>query len=504
MSLLIEQRFPLGRFHASRWRENAFADPYGEWPPSPWRLVRALAARWYQYSRETGDRDEEKIKRLLNTIASERPVYHLPESAFRGPSLKQYQPTGEFAWSDPSAGSGAVKQSKTTLFPDSYFAFTSTDQVIWRWETLLVPAEDLELLKELLTRITYFGRAESYSRLQLAQAEFAVNCQPSSGNDGVPVLCFKPNSPLRLDALLARYSDQKPVADVSVPPGTEWVFYQRPVRSVSQRQNAPRTSVSEAKPRYVQFSIGGHIYPPKRQWIRIAERFRGRVLRGIQEQPELRERLAGKNEDGTMMKTNHRHAYYLIWPDEYGNPARLIVWRPEPFSREELACLDKAAEKAISWADRRLSSKDSEQDRVVRLIPLPSATPLPKDMQGTSKQWTSATRFVRPANRHTRGRNGRTRLSEEPEQICARLIELNWGVRPIQIERIDSSALWVRLHESEAEKKTRLADGKRNAKAGPGFQLKITFEEPFQGPLMVGDSCHFGLGLFRADTNSSE
>ena len=70
MPLVIEQFFPQGRFHATRWRENPFADAYGEWPPSPWRLLRALAARWFQYSRETGDRDEAAVERLLRTIAA--------------------------------------------------------------------------------------------------------------------------------------------------------------------------------------------------------------------------------------------------------------------------------------------------------------------------------------------------------------------------------------------------------------------------------------------------
>jgi len=43
MALIIQQQFPLGRFHATRWNQGAFGDAYGEWPPSPWRLLRALA-----------------------------------------------------------------------------------------------------------------------------------------------------------------------------------------------------------------------------------------------------------------------------------------------------------------------------------------------------------------------------------------------------------------------------------------------------------------------------
>ena len=57
MPLVLRQTFPLGRFHATRWNQNPFEDRFGEWPPSPWRLLRALVARWFQYSRETGDED---------------------------------------------------------------------------------------------------------------------------------------------------------------------------------------------------------------------------------------------------------------------------------------------------------------------------------------------------------------------------------------------------------------------------------------------------------------
>src|SRR5262249_61512394 len=87
MALVLEQSFPLGRFHATRWNQNPFEDPYGEWPPSPWRLLRALAARWFQYSRETGDADETLRNLVLSKLAREVPSFRLPESTWRGPAI---------------------------------------------------------------------------------------------------------------------------------------------------------------------------------------------------------------------------------------------------------------------------------------------------------------------------------------------------------------------------------------------------------------------------------
>src|SRR3990172_2991946 len=94
MPLIIEQSFPLGRFHATRWKQNPFEDPYGEWPPSPWRLLRALTARWFQYFRETGLSNEGERDSLLTALSSEPPAFALPALTWRGPAIKQYQPTG--------------------------------------------------------------------------------------------------------------------------------------------------------------------------------------------------------------------------------------------------------------------------------------------------------------------------------------------------------------------------------------------------------------------------
>ena len=46
MRVVLRQRFPLGRFHATHWRANPFdKELAGEWPPSPWRLTRAAVSR---------------------------------------------------------------------------------------------------------------------------------------------------------------------------------------------------------------------------------------------------------------------------------------------------------------------------------------------------------------------------------------------------------------------------------------------------------------------------
>lgn len=487
MSLVIEQFFPQGRFHATRWRENPFADTFGEWPPSPWRLIRALAARWFQYSRETGDRDEGAVERVLRALAAERPQYYLPPSAMKGTTLKQYQPISEHSWSDPSAGSGAVKRAKTTLFPDAYFVVHPKQPVIWQWRSIDLNDRERDLLAQLLARITYFGRAESLSCLRLSNRSEEPNCLavPKGGN--APVLCFAEGTGINFAALLGD-SDKGLLESAPVPPGTEWVFYRRPEpEPLRMRTERPKFQPVP----YVQFALGGHVLPKAPLWIKVTERFRGRVLREFAGDPSVRRILSGKDA-GQPLRGAHEHAFYLLWPDEdLESPARLIIWRrSERFREDEVEAMMLAARKPIPWTNQR-------EGWTAQLVPLPREMPLPKQFHAKARVWESATPFVRPHNRHFRRSNGKSRPEEEPEKVCASLIEKIWGARPSQVETVRADTPWVKLHETAAMRKDRGGGRNRTAYVGPGHYLRVTFSEEFQGPLIVGDSAHFGLGVFR-------
>ena len=115
--------------------------------------------------------------------------------------------------------------------------------------------------------------------------------------------------------------------------------------------------------------------------------------------------------------------------------------------------------------------------------------------------WESVTPFVPPANRHRLRKNGRIRESELAENICARLIHLTTGFMP-EVEVISHAPIWTKLHESRSARERRRATGETGSLVRPGWRLRLRFAEPVAGPIMVGDSCHFGVGLFRAVTES--
>jgi CRISPR-associated protein Csb2 len=510
MPLILEQSFPLGRFHATRWNQNPFEDRHGEWPPSPWRLLRALAARWFQYARESGDKDEAARNELLEKLASQPPAFHLPVFTWRGePALRQYQKT-EVAWTDASAKAGAYKKPKTTLVVDAFRAVSPTDAVIWVWDTVELSPRLASLLGELLRRILYFGRAETHCRFTigktLTQSLDRTELSSSNKTDS-PVLVATPGEKLNLECLLAS-SDDRLLKGRQIPPGTEWRYARLP--------QCPTMSIPTArKARYptdlhvIQFAVGGRVYPEQAHWVRVIEKFRGCVLKhaarivsggecaSYRELPgNLRDKLkflSGKDGEGRPLQ-DHQHAYFFLYPDEIGSPTRLIAYRHTPFDAIadepfEVQAILAASREPIYW-----QSRDPEWS--LRLVPLPFRTPTAPGLLAESTNWVTATPFVPPGNRRRFRKGGRERPGEAPDRLLRKLLRSSNFPDSVAIVPIDQTEedAWVDVHATRDEQ---LCLRKQRARpVRRGFHFRIAFREPIRGPICVGHSCHFGLGLF--------
>lgn len=516
MPLILQQRFPLGRFHATRWKQNSFEDRHGEWPPSPWRLLRALAARWIQYSRETGDDDIAMRDELLGQLSIEVPEFSVPSLTWRAePSVRQYHRTG-VEWTAKGKKDAAYKKSMTTLVPDVCRAISSNDSVFWSWPSVALSTSLQRLLDELLRRMLYFGRAESLCiirRIEQLPTGIGMNCRLSAtATNQSPVLVPKPGQPLNLDSLLAA-SDDKLVSGHPVPPGAVWHFTTLPQRPAIQ----PISIVTSRFPstlQIIQFAVGGRVYPRVCDWIRITERFRGAALKELARlligdrkakfwllPPDVRNDFAlfsGKSGAGSPL-LSHAHVYFALIPDEFGQPTRLVCFRREPFRPEEVEALLAASERPCSWRFERQRAADERRDEwQLRFVPLPFDTPAPRGLSfdvPLATTWTNATPFVIPGGRKRFRENGRLRPGETPERLLEKLL-LGAGLPVPELARQsdETEEEWVAIHEPPEQRQRR-----REARARavlPGYRFRLIFPEPVSGPICVGHSCHFGLGLF--------
>lgn len=118
MSTTLAIRFPLGRYHANPW-DRAVNEGASEWPPSPWRLLRALVAtrhiRW-------PDLPAPVLEGLLDSLAD--PPSYLTPRATAG-HTRHYLP-------DPDHRTG--EPGRTDLALDPFLSLRPDDELLIRWD----------------------------------------------------------------------------------------------------------------------------------------------------------------------------------------------------------------------------------------------------------------------------------------------------------------------------------------------------------------------------------
>jgi len=503
MRIVLKQTFPLGRFHATPWRVNPFDDPHGEWPPSPWRLVRGVVARWYQWWREDADAAGQSPDALIQALCTSSYGFHLPVLAQRGAPLRQYFPV-EFGWNPKEKKKAAVRSYSTSLAQDNYVCIPADDDgAIWwflegdHWN------EDLaEALNECLKRMTYFGRAEAFMRVAVEMNPTnapAPNCTLMERRipGAAPVLVPK-SSATRKD--IERVTDDPDAIKRSVPPGARFLYAKRPARPAARPTGALRRTDRETN--LIQFAIGWNVPPEARAIVRLTAKFRGaalkELLRILTGDPQItwsrapREiraeaaAMAGKDPDGKPLK-GHRHTEYLVWCED-GEPVRLLAWRDgRPFHEKEQEALLRAAGRQFSWA----ASGDRANVWKVRLVPLDRAVPFPPGFDGaTAAVWESVTPYV-PPRHHLR--RGKPRLRESLQHQVRRELSLR-GLGEAELAAVEQMGdpEWVAVHLPRKERSRVAFIGDRR-----GYRLRLRFPSPVAGPIRLGHSSSFGLGLFR-------
>ena len=142
----IELRFTAGRFHATPWGRHVNEGAV-EWPPSPWRLLRALLAVWH---RKRSDIPEATVRGLMRSL-SVPPEFRLPPATIGHTRhyLRRYKP------------------GESDMVFDTFIAVAPDDPVLFRWRDLQLPSGQAEVLRSLLGALGYFGRAESWVEASL-------------------------------------------------------------------------------------------------------------------------------------------------------------------------------------------------------------------------------------------------------------------------------------------------------------------------------------------------
>jgi CRISPR-associated protein Csb2 len=441
-----------------------------------------------------------ELEKLQAALCKSTYAFHLPADARKGSPLRQYHPT-EFGWRPAEKKKAGTRSYGTSLVQDNYWCVSPGAPVWWFIDGESWTPELVATLEQCVVRITYFGRAETLTRICIAGSYDEIPTTPNCvlvgkrTSGAAPVLSLL-ESATRAD--IERTTDDPEAVKRPVPPGACVLYAVRPPRPVARERR--RVPAHRPDCHLMQFALGWKVAPNPRAIVRLTSRFRGAVLRELLRLKtgdatatwtrvgrEVREALAdmvGKDANGEPLK-GHRHTEFLAWCED-GQPTRLLIWRgSRAFDADEQAAILLAAARDVSWA---AAGSDADEWKV-RLVPLDRAVPEPPGFDGqASIVWESVTPYV-PA-RH-RLRKGKERESESMAEQILRELQRRGIAEQAAIELVGSPA-WVSVHVPRRGADKRAFIGDRRGQA-----IRLRFAAPVTGPIRLGHSSSFGLGLFR-------
>lgn len=533
MPVTLKLTFLAGRYHATPWGRHV-NEGVPEWPPSPWRLLRAIVAIW---RRTCPDLPEPQMRRILEPLL-QPPHFQLPRSTIA--HTRHYMP-----WEKKGP------DDRTLIF-DTFVAFgrTEAEALLVFWPEATLADEDRTVLGKLVGNLTSLGRAESWVHAELTDEPVEANCLPAEpmAPNPVTVLCADPATALRdehypspdprrlkkglrPDDLLfdcPRWHlclDTQTIHDKRWPraPGSLWKNYIISSRELHDRRPG---SVPRSNPTVARFALDGPVLPPVEDTLRVAEAMRDACMSKYQYLkrkqrypggfPPDPERFAsplfsGKGVDGEPLRSDHSHAFYL--PTDEDGDGRLdhLTVFARGGEASPLGGIPPEEVRAIH-AIRRLHFDETNLSLV--LVGLGQEADL-RGIQliGPAEVWESATPFL--VTRHMK-RRGRKRDPREwfegseghflfVEHVLREELERRGLAEQVKkIEYFDPCSqsaprlpgrlsprqlrpLQFRLYRRKLDD-----DGGRRSRGA----FRITFREPVTGPIALGHSCHFGLGLF--------
>lgn len=116
MSVSVALTFPSGRFHATPWGHHV-NEALPEWPPSPWRFLRALVAVW---KRKLPTLHTESVEQVLGVLACNCPEYYLPPATLG--HTRHYMPLN------------STDESNRTKVFDAFVSLAHDSEIVFHWK----------------------------------------------------------------------------------------------------------------------------------------------------------------------------------------------------------------------------------------------------------------------------------------------------------------------------------------------------------------------------------
>lgn len=525
--LALKIEFLAGRYFATPWGRSV-NEGSPEWPPAPFRILRALLAAWHK----AGCPDPDIFDSLL-AVLSEPPAFSVPPSV--SSHIRHYMP-------------GFDEDDKSKVF-NSFTAPQGPLYIVW--DSVQLDKAQESLLSGLLRQLDYLGRSESWVEARLDAVPPPVNftvagsgldpdiqllcaVQPAEWTGLRPQIIEEETSRI----LLKKETDEgKPVLTRKEREGVEYIapeayrealavetgvlrgngwLYPPAARGIGYRwiggehtslkrtrRNQARQTVSLAR-----YLLSSEVLPGYTELVPIAERVRKTLMGivGARNDGVIPRELSGRTPEGTPLTTMHQHTFFIPEPDRNSlTVTHLDLYCPAGFPdivRDNLPRLDRI------WGS---SGHD------IRLILLTTGTPdtiggfgsdqsLP---MATAREWVSLSPFI--PSRHLKLKRSEMHdpwvyaegVSREIDKVVRQELVFHGLPEPASVQLLPPCpglgyGIFLKGHfTSWLDFRTTRLMGEGSKGSRTPYGVRIVFEAPVTGPVCLGYACHFGLGLFQ-------
>jgi CRISPR-associated protein Csb2 len=476
MGTTLSVTFLLGRYHATHWDGGANTSDV-EWPPSPWRILRALVATWYARWPDLPAADLDRILGILGT-----PDAYLTPPTLPG-STRHYMPDLKHA---------RAETGNTDEVIDAFLAIAPDEPLRIHWSATLVD-EDRETLAKLSELMPYLGRSESICSARLDDDDPIPDSTwwrlGETGPGVRQVSLLAPDGPVQRHYLETTTIATRRARRM-IPEGA---------RKISYGTSAPRTvSASRRWSREhraidcLRFELASAVPLRARNAVLAADAMHDIIAKKLKGRfdPAATAAFVGLDLDGGRRRAAHDHIHICPLPSSGVSatlPAgtvidTLYVWRTENIPADFAGAIQREVRKL--WTRNHLERDMADQivltagaGRIEELLP---------ELCGPATEWISVTPYLPVRHR-------------KPPQDAARYLEsdiaFECGYRnlaaPIATDLVDSSAHRREISQYRRRRTSDKLPGRR-----PGCYLRLHFVEPVSGPLALGQLSHFGYGLF--------
>lgn len=519
--LSISFFFPAGKYHANTWGKHV-NEADVEWPPSQFRILRAIVAVWLK----TGVYTAEEISEIIVEM-KEAPVYSIPYASIT--HKRHYMPRN--------------KENPTLIF-DAFLAFEPDAELIVSFPNAKLDDRQIKILDDLLRNMNYLGRSESWICAKvIGERDILPNAYPlkegdfsnlNENEDCIKLLCLdmecmsaaeliKKDGKGNFTHSLFSSSEILKKEKKIYPPNTSSINYAVPADRFNVRYRSNITTCSTEPIYYAKYLIDSPVLPNKKDTVDIADKMRSGLLK-IHNTPS--KIFAGKDVDGTPLEGNE-HAYYFPYDnDGDGKLERIVVYSTKGFDRSHQESLLKI---------RKLYGYPLKRELNLMLLGMGSFDGAQgnSEIMGSSKVWRSATPFLltrHPKKYETISRKGEWKIETIqdikigiPDDLgyysnrdhllydygvspddCSVILkdgpvsQLLRGLQQLGIEKPISITPIPSNRDSRWLDFKRYRRGKSNPAISVPYGFELVFNNTVKGPIAVGYGAHQGLGMFVA------